>query len=72
MRNSSTEQQDVKPITEGVTDTDKLLVLLLRKIGANQTEIAAALRVGQSTVSRRYGGAKVAPAKVHLCKKEPG
>jgi len=38
---------------------DRLLVLLLLKLGASQAEIAAALGVTQPTISRLLGGIRV-------------
>jgi len=41
-----------------LTTTDKLLVLLLLKLGTSQAEVAKALSVKQPTVSRYFGGVK--------------
>jgi predicted transcriptional regulator len=51
--------------SEAINDIRKLLVLLLLKLGATQSEIASALGVSQSSVSRML------PGKVHpLTKRE--
>lgn len=55
--NSSLELRDIKA----------LLVLLLLKSGATQTEIAGALGINQTTVSRQFKFGEVKPltAKTH-------
>ena len=40
-------------------DIKRLLVLLLLKAGATQTELAKALNIGQATISRQYGMGRV-------------
>lgn len=54
------------PATE-LRDIKALLVLLLLKSGASQTEIAAALGINQGTVSRqfKFGAVKPLTAKTH-------
>jgi predicted transcriptional regulator len=47
-------------------DIKRLLVLLLLKGGASQTEIAKALEVAQATVSRQFGMGKVKPFGAEL------
>jgi Trp operon repressor len=53
-------------------DIKRLLVLLLLKAGATQTELAKALNIGQATISRQYGVGKVKGLTVELmsCKGE--
>jgi len=47
-------------------DIKRLLVLLLLKAGATQTELANALNIGQATISRQYGMRKVKGLTVEL------
>lgn len=44
---------------EQISATDRLLVLLLLKLGATQDEIASALQTSQASVSRMFSGLKV-------------
>jgi len=47
-------------------DIKRLLVLLLLKAGATQTELAKALNIGQATISRQYSMGKVKDLAVEL------
>lgn len=42
------------PVQKELNDIKRLLVLLLRREGASQAEVAAALDVAQSSVSRMF------------------
>lgn len=64
MRNRSKAQEAAESAngrrgTLQLTATDRLLVLLVMKLGASQAEIAAALGVSQPTISRVLGGLRV-------------
>jgi len=50
----STGKSKKQSIADQLTTTDKLLVLLLFKLGATQTEIGHALGVSQGTVSEHF------------------
>lgn len=41
-------------VASELMDIKRLLVLLLLKAGATQTELAKALNMGQATISRQY------------------
>ena len=51
---SSSGKEKRKLLTDELTTTDKLLVLLLLKLGATQNEIGQALGVKQPTVSKTF------------------
>lgn len=51
---SSPRKQKRKSVIDELTITDKMLVLLLLKLGATQSEIASALGVDQGTVSKHF------------------
>ena len=51
-------------------DIKRLLVLLLLKAGATQTELAKALNIGQATISRQYGMGRVKGLTVELMSRE--
>ena len=48
-----------------LADIKRLLVLLLLKGGATQSELAKTLNVGQATISRQYAMGKVKPLNVN-------
>jgi len=49
-----------KPGTYDLSVSDRLLLLLLLKLGATQTEIGWALDMHQGTISKRLAGLKMA------------
>jgi Trp operon repressor len=53
-------------VASELMDIKRLLVLLLLKAGATQTELAKALNIGQATISRQYGMGKVKSLTVEL------
>lgn len=54
----------VDPVQKELSDIKRLLVLALLRDGSTQTEVARALGVGQSTVSRMFpGGVNVKPTE---------
>lgn len=57
-------------VVEELRELKALMVLLLMKGGASQGEIARALGVNQSTISRRYGVGEVEPFQSRLVKDE--
>jgi transcriptional regulator len=57
MKNKSKKEPDQDPqkeILQAVNDIKRLLVLVLLKYGATQTEIARTLETTQATVSRQF------------------
>jgi hypothetical protein len=67
MKKATNNQDDVqgKPDSGELRDIKALLVLLLMKSGASQTEIAKALGTTQATVSRQFRLGTVKPLSAH-------
>jgi hypothetical protein len=63
-------QQSQMLVVEELRELKSLMVLLLMKGGASQGEIARALGVNQSTISRRYGAGDVELLQSRLVKDE--
>lgn len=63
-RNGKTEQGSEPaedPVAQDLEAIKGLLVLLLMKCGAKQSEIAKAIGMSQATVSKRFGLGKARP-----------
>lgn len=54
-------EEELDPVVAELRDVKRLLVLLLMKAGAAQSEIAAALDITQPTVSKNYRFGDTAP-----------
>lgn len=67
MKKATNGQDDapVGPAPGELRDIKALMVLLLMKSGASQTEIAKALGTGQATVSRQFRFGTVKPFSAH-------
>ncbi len=68
MKNTNNDQtSDLQQVVvEELTNIKRLLVLLLLKGGATQSEIAKALAMTQGTVSKQYGMGKVKPLETEV------
>jgi DNA-binding NarL/FixJ family response regulator len=58
------KKPDIDPVEKELNNIKRLLVLLLLKIGTDQTEIALALQVDESTVSKWIPARKIEPLKI--------
>jgi Trp operon repressor len=63
---SPTEGRD--GLLQELADIKRLLVLLLLKGGATQSELAKTLNVGQATISRQFGVGKIKSLTVDVSK----
>ena len=63
---AKSKQSDSSPISDELADIKRLLILLLVKMGASQEELASALQLDRSRVSRMIPARKI--EKLTFCK----